>query len=218
MDKLFICGIVFTSVFSVLIGMTVVLIKKKEISFKAGVILSCILAIVGPILLLISGVQEISFDDCVETECQRIVEKFENPFKESELKSIEFYINESNMINSDRCKVNITWKFTADHYGKNFGWSMMQSSLKDYIEDNFTHNINGVVYSVGDVRHTVLINGKDYLKENDKPCAESGCTRNREISGDTIYCWYHSNKCMGCGCYIDKDALYCLSCIEDALK
>lgn len=51
-----------------------------------------------------------------------------------------------------------------------------------------------------------------------RTCAEPGCTRKAATSGDTIYCTTHSRKCLECGCYIDKDAMYCMDCLRDALS
>ena len=50
-----------------------------------------------------------------------------------------------------------------------------------------------------------------------KICAKSGCTKKAVTSGDSIYCATHSNRCGSCGCYIDGDAMYCMSCIRSAL-
>lgn len=49
-------------------------------------------------------------------------------------------------------------------------------------------------------------------------CAISGCTNYIASSGDTNCCTKHSRKCMECYCYIDSDAMYCMSCLEKALK
>ena len=48
-------------------------------------------------------------------------------------------------------------------------------------------------------------------------CAYSGCTRKIAPSGDTNCCTQHSNKCGNCGCYIDSDAIYCMSCLTNSL-
>ena len=48
-------------------------------------------------------------------------------------------------------------------------------------------------------------------------CAHTGCSNYIASSGDTYYCEAHSNRCLQCGKYIDEDALYCVSCIIDAL-
>ena len=50
-----------------------------------------------------------------------------------------------------------------------------------------------------------------------KTCAKSGCTNKAVTTGDSVYCATHSNRCGQCGCYIDGDAMYCLSCIAKAL-
>lgn len=44
-------------------------------------------------------------------------------------------------------------------------------------------------------------------------CAYPGCTQNIASSGDTNCCVSHSNKCLNCDCYIDSDAMYCMSCL-----
>lgn len=49
-------------------------------------------------------------------------------------------------------------------------------------------------------------------------CNHNGCDRDIASSGDTNCCTIHSNKCKNCGKYIDEDALYCMDCIEKALK
>lgn len=49
-------------------------------------------------------------------------------------------------------------------------------------------------------------------------CAHSGCTNYIASSGDTNCCITHSNKCLECGCYIDEDAAWCVSCITRAAK
>ncbi len=48
-------------------------------------------------------------------------------------------------------------------------------------------------------------------------CAHSGCSAFIASSGDTNCCKIHSNRCGNCNCYIDEDAMYCMSCLEDAL-
>ena len=49
-------------------------------------------------------------------------------------------------------------------------------------------------------------------------CAHSGCDNYIASSGDTNCCTEHSRNCLNCGCYIDEDAMYCMTCIESALK
>lgn len=49
-------------------------------------------------------------------------------------------------------------------------------------------------------------------------CAHPGCSNFIASSGDTNCCTAHSNRCLQCGCYIDEDAMFCLSCIADALS
>lgn len=48
-------------------------------------------------------------------------------------------------------------------------------------------------------------------------CAHSGCTNYIASSGDTNCCIRHSNRCYDCNCYIDEDAMLCMSCIRRAL-
>jgi hypothetical protein len=47
-------------------------------------------------------------------------------------------------------------------------------------------------------------------------CALSGCNRHIAPSGNTHNCIAHSNKCLECTDYIDGDAAWCLSCLENA--
>lgn len=49
-------------------------------------------------------------------------------------------------------------------------------------------------------------------------CAVSGCNRSIASSGDTNCCASHSNKCGNCGCYIDGDAMFCMSCISSSFE
>lgn len=49
-------------------------------------------------------------------------------------------------------------------------------------------------------------------------CAHSGCANHIASSGDTNCCTLHSNRCLNCYCYIDEDAMYCMSCLKNALK
>ena len=49
-------------------------------------------------------------------------------------------------------------------------------------------------------------------------CAVSGCSNYIAKSGDTNCCTTHSNKCGNCYCYIDGDAMYCMSCLSGALS
>ena len=48
-------------------------------------------------------------------------------------------------------------------------------------------------------------------------CAHSGCNNYIASSGDTNCCSTHSQRCLECNCYIDEDALFCMSCMEKAL-
>ena len=49
-------------------------------------------------------------------------------------------------------------------------------------------------------------------------CAVSGCSRYIASSGDTNCCTTHSNRCGNCRCYIDGDAMYCMSCLSSAFR
>ena len=49
-------------------------------------------------------------------------------------------------------------------------------------------------------------------------CAHPGCTNYIAESGDTNCCTSHSARCLQCGCYIDEDAVFCMQCLEEALK
>lgn len=57
-----------------------------------------------------------------------------------------------------------------------------------------------------------------YSAYSGKKCAKSGCDSNAVTTGDSIYCAKHSNRCLNCSCYIDGDAMYCMSCIKKALR
>lgn len=48
-------------------------------------------------------------------------------------------------------------------------------------------------------------------------CAHPGCNNYIASSGDTNCCTTHSKKCMNCGKYIDEDAMFCISCLAEAL-
>ncbi len=47
-------------------------------------------------------------------------------------------------------------------------------------------------------------------------CNHSGCTNYIASSGDTNCCTKHSNRCLSCKCYIDEDAMFCISCLAKA--
>ena len=47
-------------------------------------------------------------------------------------------------------------------------------------------------------------------------CVKSGCDNYIASSGDTNCCTAHSNRCLNCNCYIDGDAMYCMSCLTGA--
>lgn len=49
-------------------------------------------------------------------------------------------------------------------------------------------------------------------------CAHSSCNNYIATSGDTNCCTTHSRKCLECDDYIDEDATYCISCLEDSIK
>ena len=49
-------------------------------------------------------------------------------------------------------------------------------------------------------------------------CAHPGCNNYIASSGDTNCCTTHSKKCLTCGKYIDEDAVYCMDCLEKALR
>lgn len=49
-------------------------------------------------------------------------------------------------------------------------------------------------------------------------CAHTGCNNVIASTGDTNCCTVHSNRCAGCGCYIDEDATFCMDCIEKAIN
>ncbi len=48
-------------------------------------------------------------------------------------------------------------------------------------------------------------------------CAKVGCNNYIASSGDSNCCTSHSNKCLQCNCYIDGDAMYCMSCLTGGL-
>lgn len=49
-------------------------------------------------------------------------------------------------------------------------------------------------------------------------CAHTGCNNYIAPSGDTNCCTTHSHRCIDCNCYIDEDAMFCISCLEKAAK
>ncbi|MBR5273572.1 MAG: hypothetical protein IKU25_09340, partial [Clostridia bacterium] len=63
-------------------------------------------------------------------------------------------------------------------------------------EDSFT-NIYGSYYST---------------------CMVDGCNSYVATSGATHCCVIHSARCGNCNCFIDGDAMYCMPCLESALK
>lgn len=53
---------------------------------------------------------------------------------------------------------------------------------------------------------------------NTTKCVVSGCSNYIASSGDTNCCTSHSNRCGECRCYIDGDAMFCMSCLSAALR
>lgn len=45
-------------------------------------------------------------------------------------------------------------------------------------------------------------------------CVMNGCNNYIASSGDTNCCTKHSNNCLNCNCYIDGDAMYCMTCLS----
>lgn len=90
---------------------------------------------------------------------------------------------------------------------------------KDY---NFsvTKDKNGklVMTIVGGIAGGTYTKTGEKVNTEPQKCLHEGCTNMAAITGDSFYCETHSNKCMGCGNYIDEDAMFCLNCIVEALK
>ena len=63
--------------------------------------------------------------------------------------------------------------------------------------------------------YKVMFSNK-YGNQNTK-CAHAGCTNTIACTGDTNCCVKHSNRCGECYCYIDEDAMFCMSCIKGAI-
>lgn len=49
-------------------------------------------------------------------------------------------------------------------------------------------------------------------------CVHTGCNSYIATTGDTNCCTYHSARCLNCNCYIDEDAMYCMSCLSSRSK
>ena len=49
-------------------------------------------------------------------------------------------------------------------------------------------------------------------------CVQNGCNNYIASSGDTNCCTKHSARCLNCNCYIDGDAMYCMSCMSGSAK
>ena len=47
-------------------------------------------------------------------------------------------------------------------------------------------------------------------------CFHSGCNNYIASTGDTNCCTTHSARCLNCNCYIDEDAMYCMSCLSSS--
>jgi hypothetical protein len=70
---------------------------------------------------------------------------------------------------------------------------------------------HGYVTSSGSNSFTNKFGTKDTV------CVVDGCYKTIASSGDTNCCIAHSNNCGNCGCFIDGDAMFCMSCITEAL-
>ena len=49
-------------------------------------------------------------------------------------------------------------------------------------------------------------------------CFHAGCNNTIAPSGDSNCCTKHAAKCLNCNCYIDEDAMYCMSCLSGAVN
>ena len=97
-------------------------------------------------------------------------------------------------------------------------WSKIkQPKIKGFYD--FDHEI---VVDINAERNSDELNGRPYfVNKYGSPttvCAHAGCSAYIASSGDTNCCNLHSNRCGNCHCYIDEDAMYCMNCIENALK
>ena len=85
-----------------------------------------------------------------------------------------------------------------------------EAELQDNSYYNYNSNYSGNSYS-GSSSFT-----NKYGTSTTK-CYIAGCNNYIAKSGDTNCCTTHSNKCGNCYCYIDSDAVYCMSCISGAI-
>ena len=89
----------------------------------------------------------------------------------------------------------------------------------DYSDDN-TDNSDDNTDNSDDNDYTPDYSGSFTNKYGSRTtkCAVSGCNNYIASSGDTNCCVTHSNKCGNCRCYIDGDAMYCMSCISGSIS
>ena len=103
-------------------------------------------------------------------------------------------------------------------------WNLPENS-SEIADEEFLKMVNSVQLPELDVTEETPSNSGKQNTSNfsnkygtaSTKCAYSGCSRNIASSGDTNCCATHSNKCGICGCYIDSDAMFCMSCLEDSL-
>lgn len=89
----------------------------------------------------------------------------------------------------------------------NYGFSVTKSVDGEMTLDVTGEILEGIYHKSG-----------EKIDLTPKQCRHNGCSKKAVTSGDSRYCEEHSNECMGCGEYIDEDAMFCLNCIVDALK
>lgn len=98
------------------------------------------------------------------------------------------------------------------------GSSIMSAVIALNPSDNHSYNSNGSYSSKPSSSHSSSSTGfKNKYGTADTKCAKAGCSKKIATSGDTMFCTSHSNKCLNCYCYIDNDAMYCMTCIKNAL-
>lgn len=82
-----------------------------------------------------------------------------------------------------------------------------------------SNNSNDYNYSYGN-SNTGNYGGSSFTNKygtSTTKCAVSGCNKYIAKSGDTNCCTTHSRRCGECNCYIDSDAMFCMSCLSGAI-
>lgn len=167
--------------------------KKKQFGI---VILGCIMVL--GMIACTNNSGSSSEDSATSSYVAESNDNEENKSVTTTSKVIEHYCEADGCLNEGTKSImglnNILEYYCATHYKE------MEDIVDSMIEDTYTSSFTN-----------------KYGTSTTK-CAHPGCNNYIASSGDTNCCTTHSKNCGECGCYIDEDAMFCISCIEKAIN